>query len=167
MLVSLPWLWWSQEASREEESIQWDNSMWDPRGWFLWQNLSWTSIPSNLKGGGSVFLLFSHIVYEITADSPLTNSIIWEGFVVFMAIPSFLKILLRFLLLSQKHEESPRAGFFFWQWFCFASHMVSCTPDSSLYSSTKSKQKKYPATFEMHAFRLPYASTQCPCGQYP
>ena len=58
-----------------------------------------------------------------------------------MAMPSFLKILLRFLLLSQKHEESPRAGLFFWQWFCFASHMVSCAPGSSLYSSTKSKQK--------------------------
>ena len=50
-----------------------------------------------------------------------------------MAMPSFLKILLRFLLLSQKHEESPRAGLFFWQW--------SCAPGSSLYSSTKSKQK--------------------------
>ena len=68
-----------------------NNSMWDPSGWFLWQNLTWPSIPSNLKGGGSVFLLFSHTVYEITADSPLTNSIIWEGFVVFMTIPSFRK----------------------------------------------------------------------------
>lgn len=58
-----------------------------------------------------------------------------------MAIPSFLKILLRFLLLSQKHEESPKAGLFFRQWFYFASHMVSCAPGSSLYSSTKSKQK--------------------------
>ena len=26
---------------------------------------------------------------------------------------------------------------------------------------------KNPATSEMHTFRLFYASTQCPCGQYP
>lgn len=93
-------------------------------GGFCGGIFSRTLISSNLKGGGSVFLLFSHTVYEITADSlsqiPLSEKVLFS-----YGNASFLKNFSDSCCCHRNMKNLQEQGLFFWQWFCFASHMVS------------------------------------------
>ena len=168
MLVSLPWLWWSQEASREEESIQ--------RGQLYVG-------PKRVVSVAESYLTLDSLQPEGWWFSlpPVFSHCLWDN----CRLPSHkLHYLRRFFCLygnTLLPENSPQIlavvtetwriskGRAFLQ-----AVVLFCQPYGVLYSwlfiifihQIKTKTKS-PATSEVHAFRLPYASAQRPCGQYP